>query len=145
MTQREESGEAGSKPKEARALRVELTLTSLIMIVLVIAGVWTLLRLMPVVLVLVTALFIVGTLSPAVDWLEAKRIRRTAGIALVFGALLVVILLLSAFTLPAPGTYGYTFRVSQDGGVSWTYCDGNGAGTGANDFEITRVPTMISN
>lgn len=101
MTQREESGEAGSKPKEARALRVELTLTSLIMIVLVIAGVWTLLRLMPVVLVLVTALFIVGTLSPAVDWLEAKRIRRTAGIALVFGSLLVVILLLSAFTLPA--------------------------------------------
>ncbi|HEX7646113.1 MAG TPA: AI-2E family transporter [Noviherbaspirillum sp.] len=101
MTQREEAGDAGGKTKEARALRVELTLTSLIMIVLVIAGVWTLLRLMPVVLVLVTALFIVGTLSPSVDWLEAKRIRRTVAIALVFGALLVVILLLSAFTLPA--------------------------------------------
>ena len=43
------------------------------------------------------------------------------------------------------GTYGYTFRVSQDGGVSWTYCDVNGASTGANNFEISNIPTLTSN
>jgi predicted PurR-regulated permease PerM len=100
MTQREQSIERRTE-EDNRVLRVEITLSSLFMIVLVLAGVWTLLRLLPVILVLVTALFIVGTLSPAVDWLEAKRIRRSAGIALVFGTLLTALLLLSAFTLPA--------------------------------------------
>jgi predicted PurR-regulated permease PerM len=100
MTQREQSIERRTE-EDNRVLRVEITLSSLFMIVLVLAGVWTLLRLLPVILVLVTALFIVGTLSPAVDWLEAKRIRRSAGIALVFGTLLTALLLLSALTLPA--------------------------------------------
>lgn len=100
MKRQEQSGEDGGEESNP-VLRVEITLTSLLMIVLVLAGVWTLLRLLPVILVLVTALFIVGTLSPAVDWLEGKRIRRSAGIALVFGTLLTATLLLSAFTLPA--------------------------------------------
>ena len=100
MTQREEFDEDSSSEGKP-ALRVEITLSSMLMIVLVLAGVWTLLRLLPVVLVLVTALFVVGTLSPAVDWLETKRIRRSFGIAIVFGTLLTLILLLSAFTLPA--------------------------------------------
>jgi hypothetical protein len=30
---------------------------------------------------------------------------------------------------PAPGTYAYAFRFSLDGGVNWTYCDLDGAGS----------------
>jgi hypothetical protein len=48
----------------------------------------------------------------------------------------------ASFTAPAAGTYKYTARVSLDG-VSWTYCDLNGAGSNAGlSFEITQLPTL---
>jgi hypothetical protein len=49
-------------------------------------------------------------------------------------------------TLFAPaeiGIYGYGYRFSLDGGLSWTYCDANGAGAdGGASFEPTQIPTM---
>jgi predicted PurR-regulated permease PerM len=59
-----------------------------------------LIRLLPVILVLVTALIIVGTLSPAVSWLEARRLRRGWSIAIVFTTLAVITLLVFTLTLP---------------------------------------------
>ena len=72
----------------------------MITLVLVGAGLWVMTRLLPVVLVLVTALIIVGTLSPVVQWLEARRLRRGLSIAIVFTTLLLITLLLVALTLP---------------------------------------------
>ena len=50
------------------------------------------------------------------------------------------------FTAPvvtASTTYAYTFRFSQDGGVRWTYCDVNGAGSGAGlTFESTQLGSV---
>ena len=49
-------------------------------------------------------------------------------------------------TLTAPwaaADYAYTFRVSQDAGASWTYCDLDGAGAGAGlDFDPGMLGTM---
>ena len=45
---------------------------------------WLLIHLLPVLLVIVVALFIVGTVNPAVRWLERHHFRRTRAIALVF-------------------------------------------------------------
>src|SRR5450631_559787 len=81
-------------------VRIELSLSTMITLVLVFAGLWVITRLLPVVLVLVAALIIVGTLSPAVQWLEARRLRRGWSIAIVFTTLLVITLLLVALTLP---------------------------------------------
>ncbi|MET0410812.1 MAG: AI-2E family transporter [Polyangiaceae bacterium] len=82
-------------------LRIELTLKTMLMAVLVAGGAWVVLRLAPVALAVVVALFIVGTLSPIVEWLERMRVKRGVGIAIVFvsGVLLVGGLL--ALTLPA--------------------------------------------
>lgn len=70
-------------------------------LVLIIAGCWLLIALAPVVLVLVVALFLVGTLSPAVEWLEQRHVRRPWGIPLVFSALLLVALALGALMVPS--------------------------------------------
>lgn len=95
------------KPKETlapiiqkRVLRVEITPLTIAMALLVLAGAWLLINLLPVLLVLVAALMIVGTLSPAVEWLEAHGIRRSAGIAIVFSVFLLIIILLITLTIP---------------------------------------------
>jgi predicted PurR-regulated permease PerM len=73
---------------------------TIITIVLAVAGVWVLIRLLPAVLVLITALFIVGALSPVVQWLEKRRLRRGLSISIVFMALLVITLLIVTLTIP---------------------------------------------
>jgi predicted PurR-regulated permease PerM len=88
------------KSRRTRAIRVEITPRTMIYLVLLIAGLWIFIRLIPVVLVLVVALMIVGTLGPAVEWLEQRGVRRGAGIAIVFTALFVSTVLIFVLTIP---------------------------------------------
>jgi predicted PurR-regulated permease PerM len=93
--------EVPAEAQRRRLLRVEISLVSMIQIVLVVTGVWMLIRLLPVVLVLITALFIVGTLSPAVEWIARRGFGRGTSIAMVFSLLLLGTLAVFTFTLPA--------------------------------------------
>ncbi len=88
-------------PVRAGVVRFELSPSTIITMVLVVAGLWVMIRLLPVVLVLVTALSIVGALSPVVQWLETRRLRRGLSIAIVFLTLLVITLLVVTLTIPA--------------------------------------------
>ena len=92
--------EQNVKSRRTRVIRVEASPWTIISLVLVIAGLWLFISLLPVVLVLVVALMIVGTFSPAVEWLEQHRVRRGAGIAIVFTVLLVSTALIFALTIP---------------------------------------------
>jgi predicted PurR-regulated permease PerM len=58
-------------------------------------------QLLPVILVLVAALIIVGTISPAVRWFEERRMRRGLGIAIVFTGLVVATILVITLTIPS--------------------------------------------
>jgi predicted PurR-regulated permease PerM len=78
----------------------EVSPRTMVLAVAVIAGAWVALQLLPVFLVLVAALFLVGTLSPGVEWLEAHRVGRGWGIAIVFTALMIIAGSLLALTLP---------------------------------------------
>ncbi len=67
-----------------RVVRFDLSLKSLFIILGVLAGVWLVVHALLVLLVLVTALMLVGALHPLVAWLEQRRIRRVFAIGLVF-------------------------------------------------------------
>ncbi len=95
-----ESRTAEPKADATSVLRVEVSLATMLAMVLVVGGLWLLVQLLPVVLVLIAALFITATLSPVIEWLEARRVRRGAGIAIVFTVLVVVTLLLTFLTIP---------------------------------------------
>jgi predicted PurR-regulated permease PerM len=97
-TKPEQEGPPGDR---ARVVRFELAPATIIALVLVIAGVWLLIRLLPVLLVLVVALLTLDTMSPAVRWLEARRVGRGLAIAIVFTTLSVVALLVAALTIPS--------------------------------------------
>lgn len=74
------SSQTGPSKKQCtpRVIRLDASGT-MITLLLLIAGLWVLNRLLPVFLVLVAALVIVGTISPAVRWLEVRRVRRGMG------------------------------------------------------------------
>ncbi|MEO8332004.1 MAG: AI-2E family transporter, partial [Gallionella sp.] len=85
---------------QTRVMRIELSFSTIVTIVLVVAGFWVMAKLVPIILLLVAALIIVGTLSPAVSWLEGRRVRRGWSIAIVFTTLLVVTILAATLTVP---------------------------------------------
>ena len=86
--------------RRTRVIRIEIAPWTIFSLVLVIVGLWLSMRLLPVILLLVMALMIVGTLGPAVDWLEQRRVRRVVAISIVFSVLTVSTVLLFAFTIP---------------------------------------------
>ncbi|MEE9913215.1 MAG: AI-2E family transporter [Deltaproteobacteria bacterium] len=94
---------SGSPPgqKRRRVIHIEPSIGAIIALLLIIAGLWVLNQLLPVVLVLVAALIIVGSISPAVEWLEARRLRRGLSIAIAFTALLAVTVLFITMTIPS--------------------------------------------
>jgi predicted PurR-regulated permease PerM len=86
---------------KTRVVRFEISPATMIQLLLVLACIWLLIRLWPVLLVLVVGLLIVGTLSPAVSWMEARRVKRGLGIAIVFTLLFVVATLAMTLTIPS--------------------------------------------
>jgi len=84
-----------------RVIRIEPSPETIIALLLLIAGLWVLYRLLPVVLVLIAALVLVGSISPAVRWFEERRFSRGMGIAIVFTALMVITVLIMTLTIPS--------------------------------------------
>lgn len=87
--------------EKTRAVRFEISAATIIQLILVVACLWLLIRLWPVFLVLVVALLIVGTMSPAVSWLEARHVKRGLGITVVFTFLFVFATLALTLTIPS--------------------------------------------
>ncbi|MFA6957494.1 MAG: AI-2E family transporter [Thermoanaerobaculia bacterium] len=94
---------AGTRDADSvtRKVRFEISLSTVLMLVVVLASLWLLIRLAPVLLVLVVALLVVGTMSPAVRWLEARRARRGLAIAFVFFLISVVAILVVTLSIPS--------------------------------------------
>ncbi len=89
-----------SEDKKTRVVRFEVSPATMIQLILVVASMWLLIRLWPVFLVLVVALLIVGTMSPAVSWMEARSVKRGLAIAIVFTLLFIVTILAVTLTFP---------------------------------------------
>ena len=58
---------------QTRHVRLELSPRTLLALVLVVASLWLLIRLWPILLVLVVALLVAGTLSPAARAIASPR------------------------------------------------------------------------
>ncbi len=87
-------------PRPKRVLHVELGPRTALVAVVTVGSVWLLLTLWQVLLVVVVALMFVGMLNPFVERLEARGLRRSHALMLVFGALFVVVGGALALTVP---------------------------------------------
>jgi len=97
-------GRPVEKPRDTddrvRHVRFELSFKTLVMLVLFAVSLWLLIKLWPILLVLVVALLVAGTLSPAVRWLEGKHVGRGFGIAIVFTVFFILAVLVVGLTVP---------------------------------------------
>jgi predicted PurR-regulated permease PerM len=89
------------EPPRTGNLHIEISVRTLLYAALVVAAAWIVLRVLAVVLILVIALFLVGTLNPVVEWLERRGFGRPAAITSVFASLFVAALLLFGITVPS--------------------------------------------
>ena len=81
--------------------RIEIGYRTIIAVALTVAGVWLLNLLLPVLVVIIIALMLVGTLNPAISWLQRHRVNRLLAIAIVFIGCLIVIVGVGLITIPA--------------------------------------------
>jgi putative heme transporter len=81
--------------------RVEISYRSIVSVVLTVGAIWLLNLLLPVVMVIVTALILVGTLNPFVGWLQRHGVNRGLSIAIVFVACAIVVTGVGLITVPA--------------------------------------------
>ena len=81
--------------------RIEISYKTILAVVLTVAAIWLLNVLVPILVVLVMALILVGTLSPAVGWLERHRFKRPLAIAVIFIGCAIVVGGIGLVTLPS--------------------------------------------
>ncbi len=72
-----------SQPRAKRGQRIDISLKTMVLVVATLAGCWLVLHLLSILLVIVVALFLVGTINPAVEWLERNSLKCSTGIAIV--------------------------------------------------------------
>ncbi|HEY8744356.1 MAG TPA: AI-2E family transporter, partial [Chloroflexota bacterium] len=88
-----------STPK--RTLRIELSVSSIVSVVVAVAVIWLMSRLWQIGLMLAIALVLAGSLSPVVDWLEHHHFPRALALTLILLAMVVSILGLALLVAPA--------------------------------------------
>jgi predicted PurR-regulated permease PerM len=87
--------------KHTQRVHHELSTRTISKILLAVALVWLVTRLWPILLVLVAALILVGTIGPLVERIERRGVRRAWAVALVFLSLSGVGVVVALLTLPA--------------------------------------------
>jgi len=78
-----------------------LSLRSLFTVLAIAGSLWLLVRIWQILLLLIIALVLAGTLSPLIGWLERHHVARTLGLGLVLLALVVAVAGTGALLIPA--------------------------------------------
>lgn len=88
-------------PPPVRTVRHEISLRSLFTVIGIAAGGWLLVQIWPIILLLVIALILAGTLSPILTWLQGHRIPRSIALGLILLVLVVATAGFGALVIPA--------------------------------------------
>ena len=93
--------EQGAGGAPSQTVRIELSWRSVVSIVALVVGLWLLALLWQIILIVVIALVLAGTLSPVVDRLEQRRLTRAMALGLVAVGMAAAVVGLGFLVLPA--------------------------------------------
>lgn len=71
-------------PRRPPAIRIDISIRTIVYVLVVIASIWLISKLTGVLIVVIIALIMVGTIEPIVGWLETRGMGRGVALALVF-------------------------------------------------------------
>ena len=100
------------RPDAPAGLRIEIAPRTILLVVLVVAGIWLAFQLETVLIVLTIALVVVGTLDPMVAWFERHGIRRGRALVLIFVA--IAALAAGVVLLTVPPLVGQLLHLIED-------------------------------
>jgi predicted PurR-regulated permease PerM len=96
---------AARREAAAPAVRLDVSFRSILLFLLTALGLagacWLLVQVWQIILVLVIAVVLAGTLNPVVDWLEARRLGRPIALGAILLALIAAVVGLAALIIPA--------------------------------------------
>jgi predicted PurR-regulated permease PerM len=98
-----------------RIIRHELSLRSVWSVIAIVVSLWLVVRIWPVILLLLIALVLAGTLSPLLGWLERHHVPQTVGLSLVLLTGIGTIVGVGALVIPALLTQGSDLVASIPG------------------------------
>ncbi|MBA3458005.1 MAG: AI-2E family transporter [Deltaproteobacteria bacterium] len=87
-------------PRRPSAIRIDISIRTIVYVLVTVAAVWLIGKLTGVLIVLVIALILVGTIEPLVAWLENRGLGRGAALALVFVVFTLSFVGLVLLTMP---------------------------------------------
>jgi predicted PurR-regulated permease PerM len=96
-----EHGESESGDRSPVVHRIEISYRTIVAVALTAGGIWLLNLLLPILVIIVVALILVGTLHPAIGWLQGRGLNRTLAIAVVFIGCGIVVVGVGLITIPA--------------------------------------------
>ena len=100
MTQPER--QPGDSAKRSTVVhRIEISYWTIVAVALTVGAVWLLGVVLPILVVIAVALMLVGTVNPAVGWLQRRRLSRPVSIAVVFSVCGIVLVGAALVTVPA--------------------------------------------
>jgi predicted PurR-regulated permease PerM len=102
----------GPRSSGPARLRIEIAPRTILLLVLVVAGIWIAVQLEIVLIVLTIALVVVGTLDPMVAWFERHGIRRGRALVLIF--LAIAALAAGVLLLTVPPLVGQLLHLIED-------------------------------
>jgi len=85
---------------EPQRMRVDLSTGTILKILVTVGAVWLLTQLWYVLILIVIALVLAGTLNPLVVWLERRRLPRTVALVAIFVAVIATLFLIGLVTIP---------------------------------------------
>ncbi len=87
-------------PPRPHAIRIDISIRTIVYVLLAVASVWVIAKLTSVLIVVIVALILVGTIEPLVGWLEKRGLGRSLALAVVFVVFALTFVGLIILTVP---------------------------------------------
>jgi putative heme transporter len=84
-----------------RTIRHELSLRSVFSVLAIVGGLWLVVQIWQIILLLIMALILAGTVSPILSWLEHHHLPRAIALSLILVVLVLTIAGVGALVIPA--------------------------------------------
>ena len=126
---------------ETQSKKVEISTSIVLKTIVILLGVWFLFLVRDIIILLFIAVIIAASIDPAVDYLQKKKVPRSAGAMLIYVILFSILALIISFMVPSIVNQFHDFSQNS----SQYFGDFGGAINSSQNSGINRIIQGIAN